>query len=124
MPTKVLVGTDGSATATMAVDRAVEVAKAARATLTVISVGPPDLTAKVVKSTADRYEEAGVRIETRVASGDPWLVLVEEARAGGFDLLVVGNRGMTGVTRVLHLGSVPNKVMHAIPCDLLVVKTT
>jgi nucleotide-binding universal stress UspA family protein len=46
------------------------------------------------------------------------------ARTGGYDLLVVGNRGMTGVTRFLRLGSVPNKVSHHLPCSLLIVKTT
>jgi nucleotide-binding universal stress UspA family protein len=49
---------------------------------------------------------------------------VEAARDGGYDLLVVGNRGMTGIARVLRLGAVPNKVMHRLPCNLLVVKTT
>jgi nucleotide-binding universal stress UspA family protein len=37
---------------------------------------------------------------------------------------VLGNRGMTGVTRFLRLGAVPNKVAHHIPCSLLIVKTT
>jgi nucleotide-binding universal stress UspA family protein len=50
--------------------------------------------------------------------------LVEFARRGGFDLLVTGNRGMTGIARVVRLGSVPTKVMHRLPCNLLVVKTT
>jgi nucleotide-binding universal stress UspA family protein len=124
MPTKVLVGTDGSTTAVRAVDRAVEVAKAAGAALTIMSVGPPEIAARVVKNAVDRYAGNGVAIETHVTSGEPSAALVDEARGGGFDLLVVGNRGMTGIARVLHLGSVPNKVMHAVPCDLLVVKTT
>ena len=43
--------------------------------------------------------------------------------AASFDLLVMGNKGMTGVTG-LPLGSVPNKVTHHLPCCLLIVKTT
>ena len=50
--------------------------------------------------------------------------LIDEATAGGFDLLVMGNKGMTGVTRFFRLGSVPNKVTHHLPCSLLIVKTT
>jgi nucleotide-binding universal stress UspA family protein len=124
MPTKVLVGTDGSATAARAVDRAVEVAKAATAVLTILSVGPPELATKIVHTEAARHAGSGVTIETDVVSGEPTTALLEAARGGGYDLLVVGNRGMTGVARILRLGSVPNKVMHDLPCNLLVVRTT
>jgi hypothetical protein len=31
---------------------------------------------------------------------------------------------MTGAARILQLGALPNKVMHRLPCNLLVVKTT
>lgn len=124
MPTRVLVGTDGSATAARAVDRAVDVAKAAGAQLTILSVGPPDLATQIVEREAGRHAGSGVAIDTAVATGEPTAALAEAARGGGYDLLVVGNRGMTGISRVLRLGSVPNKVMHHLPCNLLVVKTT
>jgi nucleotide-binding universal stress UspA family protein len=63
-----------------------------------------------------------VPVETLVRAGDPATVLVEEAERG-YDLLVVGNKGMTGVSR-FFLGSVPNKVSHHIPCALLIVRTS
>ena len=84
MPTKVLVGTDGSTTAARAVDRAVEVATAAGATLTVMSVGPPDSGRRTVKSAVDRYASASVRIDTKIASGEPSVELVEAAAGGRF----------------------------------------
>jgi nucleotide-binding universal stress UspA family protein len=124
MPTKVLVGTDGSATAAKAVDRAVDVAKAAGAPLTILSVGPQDLAMQIVERETARHADSGVTIEKAVVAGEPTAALVEAARGGGYDLLVVGNRGMTGISRVIRLGSVPNKVMHRLPCNLLVVKTT
>ncbi len=120
---KVLVGSDGSQTAAKAVDRAVEVARAAGATLTILSAGRPDKAAAVVAAEAARHAEAGVSIDTRAVDDDPVAALVSTA-SDGYDLLVVGNRGMTGVTRFLRLGSVPNKVTHQLPCSLLVVKTT
>ena len=49
---------------------------------------------------------------------------MKAASSGAYDLLVTGNRGMTGVTRFLRLGSVPNKITHQLPCSLLIVKTT
>jgi nucleotide-binding universal stress UspA family protein len=41
----------------------------------------------------------------------------------GADLLVVGNKGMTGAKRFL-LGSVPNKISHHAPCSVYIVRTT
>jgi maltose/moltooligosaccharide transporter len=121
---KVLVGTDGSPTAARAVDRAVEVARSAGASLTILSAGRPDKAADVVAGEAGRHAGAGVEIDTQVVDDDAVAALVGAAASGGYDLLVVGNRGMTGVTRFLRLGSVPNKVTHRLPCSLLIVKTT
>jgi nucleotide-binding universal stress UspA family protein len=124
MATRVLVGTDGSETAARAVDRAVEVAGATGARLTILAVGASDQATKVVEAAASRHASSGVAIDTEVATGEPSRALVEVARRGRYDLVVVGNRGMTGLARVFRLGSVPNKVMHQLPCSLLVVKTT
>jgi nucleotide-binding universal stress UspA family protein len=121
---KILVGTDGSKTAASAVDRAVDVARAAGATLTIFTAARPGKGETVVRQEAQRHAATGVEIDTRVADGEPVEALLDAARDGGYDLLVVGNRGMTGVSRFLRLGSVPNKVSHRLPCNLLIVKTT
>lgn len=121
---KVLVGTDGSRTAAKAVDRAVEVASAAGASLTILSAGRLDKAGEIVAAEAGRHAGAGIALDTKVVDDDPVAGLLAEARDGGYDLLVLGNRGMTGVGRFLRLGSVPNKVTHHIPCTLLIVKTT
>jgi len=78
----------------------------------------------VVSAEAAKYADSGIAIDTKVVDADPVSALIEEATAGGFDLLVMGNKGMTGVTRFFRLGSVPNKVTHHLPCSLLIVKTT
>jgi nucleotide-binding universal stress UspA family protein len=119
----ILVGTDGSATARIAVDRAVDVAKSAGARLTVVSVGRADKAGKVVDAEAARLADAGVDLRTKTIDGDPASGLLEEVEQGGYDLLVVGNKGMTGASR-FFLGSVPNKVSHHVPCALLIVRTT
>jgi nucleotide-binding universal stress UspA family protein len=123
-PGKILVGTDGSETAARAVDRAVLLAKTAGAPLTIAAAGPSEQAQSVLQREAARHEASGVAIRTQVLRGEPASALVEEARAGNYDLLVTGNRGMTGLGRYLRLGSVPSKVMHGLPCNLLVVKTT
>ena len=119
----ILVGTDGSATAAVAVERAVEVAAATGARLTILTVDREDRGRKIVEEVAGRHADAGVDIETKVIAGDPASVLVDETEQGGYDLLVVGNKGMTGASR-FFLGSVPNKVSHHAPTGLLIVHTT
>jgi nucleotide-binding universal stress UspA family protein len=121
---KILVGTDGSKTAAKAVDRAVEVATTAGASLTILTAAAPEKGKRIVETEAARHADAGLVIDTMVIDDDPVAGLIEVARGGSYDLLVIGNRGMTGVSRFLRLGSVPNKVTHHLPCSLLIVKTT
>jgi nucleotide-binding universal stress UspA family protein len=64
-----------------------------------------------------------VAIEAKAIDGDPAAVLLDEAERGHYDLLVMGNKGMTGVSRFL-MGSVPNKVSHHAASNILIVRTT
>jgi nucleotide-binding universal stress UspA family protein len=121
---RILVGTDGSKTAAKAVDRAVQVAADAGAKLTILSAGRAARAGEVVQAEASRHAGAGIAIDTKVVEGDAVSALITEARDGRYDLLVLGNKGMTGVTRFFSIGSVPNKVSHHLPCSLLIVKTT
>ncbi len=119
-----LVGTDGSKTAAKAVERAVAVAGTLGAKLTILNAGRLDKGAESVAAAAERHADAGVSIDTKVVDADPVAALIEEARDGHADLLVMGNKGMTGLTRFFKPGAVPNKVTHHLPCSLLIVKTT
>ena len=121
---KILVGTDGSKTAAKAVDRAVKVAATSGATLTIFSAAPKAKGEEIVGAAAKAHASGSVEIDTMVVDTDPVSGLIEAADKGGYDLLVMGNKGMTGVTRFFRLGSVPNKVTHHLPCSLLIVKTT
>ena len=120
---KILVGTDGSSTASEAVARAVEVAKVTGARLTILTAGRPPTAQLVVDRAAAAYADAGVEIDTMVDGRDAATALVDAADAGDYDLLVVGNKGMTGASR-FFLGSVPNKVSHHVSRSLLIVRTT
>jgi nucleotide-binding universal stress UspA family protein len=121
---RILVATDGSETAGQAVDRAVDVARTTGAALTVLSAGDEAVAAGVVQAEAARLAAAGVAVDTLVVAGDPAAAIVGTAREEGFDLVVVGNKGMTGPRRHFTLGSVPNKVSHSLSCSLLIVRTT
>ena len=61
-------------------------------------------------------------LQTHHREGDPASALVAAARDLAVDCIVVGNKGMTGARRFV-LGSVPNKVSHNAPCDVLIAAT-
>jgi nucleotide-binding universal stress UspA family protein len=63
-----------------------------------------------------------LKIETHARQGDPADALLDVAEERDADLIVVGNKGMTGAKRFL-LGSVPNKVSHHAPCSVLIIRT-
>ena len=122
--TRILVGTDGSSTAGKAVARAVEVARSSGARLTIMTAGREAQGQQVVDAAAAAHADAGVEIDTVVVDRDPVSALIDTAESGGYDLVVVGNKGMTGVSRFFKLGAVPNKLSHHLPTSLLIVRTT
>jgi nucleotide-binding universal stress UspA family protein len=121
----IVTGTDGSPTAERAVDRAAELAQALDASLHVVSVlevaSVPGSAEKVVADSRDRLEARGIKVQTHVRTGDAASELIKVAEAEHAQMIVLGNRGMTGPGRVL--GSVPNTVSHYAQCDVLITPT-
>lgn len=144
---RILVGTDGSPTADTAIRHAARLARSMGAALHVLSAyNPPDpkqvsrwvqeapaeFTGLITGTSAAEAaiergqraaKEEGIAADARFEEGDPADVLIGTAERDGIDLIIVGNRGMTGAKRFL-LGSVPHKVSHHAPCDVLIVHTT
>jgi nucleotide-binding universal stress UspA family protein len=140
----IVVGTNGSATADIALDRAIELAKVTGATLHVVSayepapahvaggrpaaesqeftVTPHFKVDAVLDRAADVAQGDGVKIEPHGPRGDAASAILSVAEETKADLIILGSKGMQGARRVL--GSVPNKVSHRAPCDLLIVQTT
>lgn len=142
MSETIVVGTDGSETATRAVKEAVRLAKALQAELHVVAgfqpmhtkiSGAPTGAAKIWQPLPDSHVEAtiqeamaavqvaGVKVKTHIVRGDGADALLNVARDVGASTIVVGNRGMRGGRRVL--GSVPNTVSHKANCNVLIVQT-
>jgi nucleotide-binding universal stress UspA family protein len=111
----IVAATDLSSTAKVASDRAAGLALRLGAKLTLVHAGSDP--GAPLKELADGYA-ADVVYE----SGPPAEIIVNVVKELGGDLLVVGSVGMSGAKRWL-LGSVPNKVSHHAPTDLLIVKT-
>ena len=76
-----------------------------------------DLTSMV----ADSLRTSGLTAEPAVRQGDPRSVIVDEAEDWSADLIIVGSRGQTGITRWL-LGSVAQSVVTHAPCSVEVVR--
>jgi nucleotide-binding universal stress UspA family protein len=144
----ILVGTDGSETARTAVHYAIDMARELGARLQIVSayepvpaqrlreeqlelprdaqwmVGPREDVLAVLEDAEQEARQAGVAdVEVFARQGDAADAIIDVAEEQRSDLIVVGNRGMTGAKRFL-LGSVPNKVSHHAPCSVLIVRTT
>jgi nucleotide-binding universal stress UspA family protein len=144
----IVVGTDGSETAKEAVRQAAELAKAVGASVLLVSayepvsearlhqertevptdvswmVNPREDVQAVLDGEAERIKGEGVaHVATFAREGDPADAILDVAEEKNADLIVVGNKGMTGARRFL-LGSVPNKVSHHAPCNVMIVRTT
>jgi nucleotide-binding universal stress UspA family protein len=145
--TRIVVGTDGSETAAEAVRQAIDLAKLSGATLSVVSayqpvskrrvegekldapadvqyeINPREDVNLVLDTAAAEGRKEGVEVQTHPVEGDPADAILNVAEETGADLILVGNKGMTGARRFL-LGSVPNNVSHHAPCSVLIIRTT
>ena len=144
----IVVGTDGSETAAKAVREAADLAAAVGAALNIVSayvpvsnqrlreearqapddvqwqVTPREDVDSMLDDAVEVVTEAGVKdVHKHAREGDPADAILDVAEEQGADLIVVGNKGMSGAKRFL-LGSVPNKVSHHAPCSVLIVRTT
>jgi nucleotide-binding universal stress UspA family protein len=88
-----------------------------------LSVGADAQTSAVLDQAAKYLSQTGAKITIKSVAGDPADMIIDVAEQENANLIVVGNKGMTGSKRFL-LGSVPNHVSHHSPCDALIVKTT
>jgi nucleotide-binding universal stress UspA family protein len=143
----IVVGTDGSDTATQAVRQAVDLAQAVGAKVEIVTayapvsekrlaeerrqapedlqwaINPREDVDKTLDDAASIARDAGLEVNVYARQGDPADAILDVAEEQEADLVIVGNKGMTGAKRFL-LGSVPNKVSHHAPCSVLIIRTT
>lgn len=88
---------------------------------TTVSVNLSEVADSVLARAAERAQEQGVKAETYASESDPAEAILEVANQVNADLIVVGNRGLSGIRRFL-LGSVSTKVSAHAPCSVLIVR--
>lgn len=134
----IVVGVDGSETAKKAAESARDLAAALGASLHVVSAFDSDRTEvfgtgsdQWIVSDADGAEHVArtvadalagtVKVTYSSARGKPAEALIKEAERLDAKMIVVGNRRMRGIGRVL--GSVANSVAHNATCDVYIANT-
>jgi len=147
MFSSIVVGTDGSETAREAVSQAAHLAKQLGASVHLVSAYEPVSTQRLreeskqapgdlqwmvnqredvdatLQAAAETVRQEDLEVEVYARQGDPADAILDVAEERKADLIIVGNKGMTGAKRFL-LGSVPNKVSHHAPCSVLIIRTT
>jgi nucleotide-binding universal stress UspA family protein len=136
----VVVGADDSSTAREAVMIAADVAHTGGAQLHIVTAYDPKSVRldhlpeelryaggehpaeALLRRLSELVRDRGLEPIVHAAEGDPVDAIVAVAESVDADLIVVGNKGMKGVRRVL--GSVPNSVAHKAPCSVLIADTT
>ncbi len=138
---KILVPTDGSDYTKPAIKQALEVAKMSGAQITALYVLDQTVLTNMPMDTAvmnvyktlekegqeavdyvlDLAKEYGVKAEVSVKEGTPVKVILEES--SGYDLIVMGTLGRTGMSKLL-MGSVAERVVRAASCPVLVVRSS
>ncbi|MFF0988885.1 universal stress protein [Kocuria nitroreducens] len=143
----ILVGTDGSETATLAVAEAADLAANLGAKLLILTAFANGADTKlgeqahnvpapkswrsarrteaeeVLAEAVDSLGRTDLSVETVAQEGDAAEAIIRVAEKRNADIVVVGNKGMTGIKRFL-LGSVPSRVAHHAPCSVFIVRTT
>lgn len=135
----VVVGVDGSDRAQRAADVAVQIARATGKVLHVVTAfhqdhvevhgggsdqlivsGASDAEA-LARRVGEKLETDDLKVKYFSVRGTPAKALIRHAEIHGASLIVVGNKGMQGIGRML--GSIASSVAHSAQCDVYIVKT-
>jgi nucleotide-binding universal stress UspA family protein len=140
---RILVGIDGSEISLLALEQAVDLAHQLGSEITVISVinemkmpfsaefglwakeSHDNLIRKVLESLNSaiikiRESHPGMKVEARIEEGRPAIMITEIADSEGFDLIVLGRRGI-GLVDHLVMGSVSSEVVRTSQIPVLIV---
>jgi len=143
MPSRILVAIDGSDISMKAADYAFALAKNSGAEILAVNVVdlssifkmlPRDTKEQLIKigrleakrmldSVIDRATQNGTKIKTEIIESSISVAdaIIKYAKENNIDLVVVGTRGRSGMSKTL-LGSVASKLVTYSPCPVLVVR--
>ena len=137
---KILVAFDGSPNSLRGMDKAIQIASPADATIiavyvlgtTLIKSGLYNITniqrnvakqkaMEILDRAQGRAKLSKVKFERKIITGIPAEAITKLAQKEKFDIIVIGARGLSGV-KSAFLGSVSNNILHSSKIPVLVVK--
>lgn len=138
---RILLAFDGSSYAQKAADYVVKTAQGTDMEVVILTVREPTPTyssrvvfdrvelekelqekaEKIISKAEEKFKDSGIKYVTKILAGDPADVICQEASENQVTEIVMGNRGMNQVSRLI-LGSVSNKVINSSPCTVVIVK--
>ncbi|AIF82972.1 universal stress protein UspA-like protein [Candidatus Nitrososphaera evergladensis SR1] len=74
-----------------------------------------------LKSRVEKCKKRGIDAKLVHTVGDPAMLVLETARKEGTDLIVLGSKGLKGVSKLKVFGSVARKVTELLVCPVLLV---
>lgn len=138
---KILVSADGSENAKRALLQAKMIAKCTGADIDILTVmeylvinaymveykamplskNAKDDAQNILKDALSLFDDFDGKVDGLIESGEPADVIIETAREGNYDLIVMGSRGLGTFSRTM-LGSVSNKVLNHGSTNVLIIK--
>ncbi len=136
---KILLATDGSEHSVRASENAIALAKCNpdskvdvvfvvdgdRAKSDVLrnwnTAGVADTRREKFRTAEEKAKNAGVNYEIKILRGEPGPTIVKYANENGFDIVVIGSRGLNALQELV-IGSVSHKVAKRANCPVLIVK--
>ena len=93
-----------------------------------VSVSPPRTIEEITREHAEQsmrtllaeQQARPARVEPKIVTGDPRAAILELARSGDYDLVVIGTHGRSGLTRLL-VGSVAEAIVRQSACPVITV---
>jgi len=135
--TRILVPIDGSECAYHALDWALDIAEKYDSEIELLTVIPTvaftlvgpteeellERAEKLLEETLDiiKKEKLKLKVTTKILVGRPAEKIIETCIDEGFDLIVIGGRGL-GRIKEFFLGSVSDRVADAAPCPVVIIK--
>ncbi len=75
----------------------------------------------MLQEKAEMFREKDIPVKTSLGKGRPGQVICDFAREGNFTFIMIGSRGLSGLSELI-LGSVSNRVVHCANNSVMVIK--
>ncbi|MFX0020088.1 MAG: universal stress protein [Candidatus Hermodarchaeota archaeon] len=77
----------------------------------------------IIDKAKEIFMEAGLKVETRlIYENDPVSYIKKMVKEEDVDLVIIGSKGTHSLLNEILLGSVAEKVLRHVPCDIFIVR--